>query len=272
MIEEIRVESWQHLQERLFEESWQPRLERFRSRCLYRGVSCVRHALVTSLARLGGDAALVESHLLRNFRKYARRDLAPDGSVWNWLAVAQHHGLPTRLLDWTYSPLVALHFVTDNPATFDRDGVVWCVDYHETSRQLPEVLARVLHAEGASVFTSEMLDSVASSLPALDALDGGPFVLFLEPPSLDERIVNQYAVFSLMSSPLSDLRDWLAEHPGVSRRLVVPAALKWEIRDKLDQMNVTERVLFPGPDGLCRWLTRYYGPRWEGSTLERRRD
>jgi hypothetical protein len=42
---------------------------------------------------------------------------------------------------------------------------------------------------------------------------------------------------------------------------VIPASLKWEIRDKLDQGNINERVLFPGPEGLTRWLKRYYMPR-----------
>jgi hypothetical protein len=73
--------------------------------------------------------------------------------------------------------------------------------------------------------------------------------------------VNQYALFSLLSSPTAHLHDWLAERPGLARRIVIPAELKWEVRDKLDQANVTERVLFPGLDGIARWLTRHYSPR-----------
>jgi hypothetical protein len=78
---------------------------------------------------------------------------------------------------------------------------------------------------------------------------------------LDDRIVNQYALFSMMSNPATDLDQWLTDHPELYRRIIIPHSLKWEVRDKLDQANITERVLFPGLDGLSRWLKRHYSPR-----------
>lgn len=265
---DIRVQSWIELHERLFEDSWRAPLGRWRSPFAYRGNGRAQDDLTTSLARLGSGHGDVEAHLLRNFRKYALRESRWDDSVWNWLAVAQHHGLPTRLLDWTYSPYVALHFATERLKDFHRDGAVWCVDYGKTNALLPARLRRLLSAEGSDVFTAEMLQRAASTLPAFDRL-GDEFVVFFEPPSLDERIVNQFALFSLMSSPAARLDDWLLRQPGVHRRLIIPAELKWEIRDKLDQSNLTERVLFPGLDGLSRWLSRYYARRpMPGGALE----
>ena len=106
-----------------------------------------------------------------------------------------------------------------------------------------------------------MLAHTAATLAEFDALARDPFVAFLEPPSLDERIVNQFALFSLLSGPSTRFDTWLETHPEAWRKIVVPAELKWEIRDKLDQANITERVLYPGLDGLSRWLKRYYTPK-----------
>ena len=258
---EIRVESWNDLQEALFAESWRPELDRHRSNHAFRGRTSANETLQTSLLRLGGDARSLEGYLLRNFRKYARRGDVPVDSVWDWLALGQHHGLPTRLLDWTYSPFVALHFATANLAAYDQDGVVWAMDYTRVHEQLPDRLRDVLDHEGANVFTPELLTRAAPTFRDLEAIADAAFCLFLEPPSLDERIVNQYALFSLLSDVRTSLDEWLAGREAVMRKILVPAGLKWEVRDKLDQANVTERVLFPGLDGLTAWLTRYYRPR-----------
>lgn len=257
-IEETRVESWNDLTEQLYEGSWRPELGRFRTQSAFRGLSTLEYRLETTLTRLRGHPARLEGHLLRNFRKYAHRDVVERDSLWNWLSVAQHHRLPTRLMDWTYSPYVAMHFATANTDKFDRDGVVWCVNYGRIRELLPEPLRVVLHKEGADVFTVEMLAGVAQSLERFDGLDKSPFAIFVEPPSLDDRIVNQYALFSVVSDATEGLEHYLNTHPGVARKVVIPAELKWEVRDKLDQANISERVLFPGLDGLSEWLKRHY--------------
>ena len=259
-MDEIRIDSWSELQDLLFSDSWNVELGRHRSDFAFRGCADSDADLSTSLAKLGGDASVLERHLLRNFRKYATGDAVPVDSAWNWLALGQHHGLPTRLLDWTYSPFVALHFATTTGDLFDRDGVVWMVDYVRAHELAPQPLRAELEAEGANVFTTEMLAAVANEVDELVGAEE-EYVLFVEPPSFDERIVNQYALFSLMSRPDASFDRWLEGHDELARRLVVPAELKWEVRDKLDQAGINERVLFPGLDGLTRWVTRYYAPR-----------
>jgi hypothetical protein len=252
-MDEVRARSWLELQELLFADSWNEQLALHRSNFAYRGHSDATVPLRTSLVRLGGDARELERQLIRNFRKYATSDAVPHDTSWDWLALGQHHGLPTRLLDWTYSPYVALHFATHNVEKYDRDGVVWMLNYVTAHEHLPSRLRDALDEEGAQVFTTELLAEVSPGLHDLDG-ENERFVLFVEPPSFDARIVNQYALFSVQSPVDLPIEEW-------AQRIVIPAELKWEIRDKLDQANVTERVLFPGLDGISRWLARYYAPR-----------
>lgn len=258
---DIRVESWCDLCERLYEHSWQQDLLRFRSNFAFRGLSDKAYSLKNSFTRRCGSYAHLEYHLLRNFSKYA--DVPWTGnnaSDWRWLTVAQHHGLPTRLLDWTYSPFVAAHFATADTDRFDCDGAIWFADYVKINKMLPCPLSDELVDHGANAFTLEMLEHALGNIKKFDAL-GDDLVLFFEPPSIDGRIVNQFAFFSVMSSPTAQLDRWLENNPDLYGRIIIPRELKWEIRDKLDLANITERILFPGLDGLASWLKRYYTPR-----------
>lgn len=280
MQSDIVVNTWSELQEELFRDSWDESIQRFRSPFVFRGLSEKSYRLATSLMRLGGPYASLERHLLRNFRKYGQDASQHFTSFWHLLGIAQHHSLPTRLLDWTYSPYVALHFATANHEKFHLDGVIWVVNFQEAHELLPDALRRCLNAEGAQAFTVELLSTltrrageeasveegsfsnVIRSLQEFDELaTDGEFLLFFEPPSLDQRIVNQFALFSVMPNCERAVDEWLEKHPGLFRRIVIPAAKKWEFRDKLDQCNITERVLFPGLDGLGSWLRRHYSPR-----------
>ena len=143
---------------------------------------------------------------------------------------------------------------------------IWCIDYKKAHKLLPKNLQSTLNSSISDVFTVDMLAQVAVDLDALngygdDSERSRQFVLFFEPPSLDERVINQFSLHSMMSSPTTILDDWLEEHAELCYKIVLPAKIKWEIRDKLDQANINERILYPGLDGLCRWLRRYYGPR-----------
>jgi hypothetical protein len=235
------------------------RHERVHSPLVFRGLASSEYSNVSSLARLSGDYAQLERHLIRNFRKYAHRE-APGPTLWDWLSLAQHHGLPTRLLDWTFSPLIALHFATARLP--DEEAVLWAVDCDGAHHLLPERFQAALGSEGATVFTTGMLAEQAPDLASLDAAgrDDEPFVLFFEPPSLNQRIVNQSAVLSAVADPEASMDAWLDEHPDLWHAWRLPPPVKREVREYLDQANVTERVLLPGLDGLAAWLRRYYSP------------
>ncbi|MCK1388689.1 FRG domain-containing protein [Bradyrhizobium sp. 21] len=254
------VESWDQLHAALYGIKVD-RHNRYRSDFVYRGVSDRNWHLDTSLQRLGSHYGTVEGPLLRNFLKYAGPDEVDSDALLYRLALAQHHGLPTRVLDWTTSPKVAAHFATWEEAHFDKDAAIWCVDVVQARELLPPDLRNKLRVEKAFVFSVEMLDDY-KRLAQFDEL-GGEFALFFEPPSLDGRIVNQAAILSMMPGAGLDMKAFLEKYDHLYERIIIPAALKWELRDKLDQDNVTERMLFPGLDGTSRWLKRYYsvGPK-----------
>src|ERR1043165_3400352 len=92
-VNEIRVESWKELMEALYHNDWAEELQRHRSPFVYRGLVDSSFTLSTSLNRHA--AGYLEGHLLRNFKKSSQLT-SPPMSDWLWLALAQHHGLPTR--------------------------------------------------------------------------------------------------------------------------------------------------------------------------------
>lgn len=262
-IPEHCVETWEEFNAQIFSKSWNEQIGRNRSNYVFRGLSDKDYKLKPSLNRICGDYTDLEKSILRNFRKYATIDAETLDNFWKTASLGQHHGLPTRLLDWTFSPYVAAHFATSDLTKYDVDCVIWCVDFVKCHKLLPIPLKKVLDNTNANSFSIDMLDEVAKNYDDLKKLEeesGHTYPLFFEPPSIDGRIVNQYALFSVMSDVNQTIHDWLSNHPNLCFKIIIPADKKLEFRDRLDQINITERTMYPGLDGLCQWLSRHYKP------------
>lgn len=262
MINEVRIESIEGILNLIDEQYYDENIKRHRSEFLYRGLPNAAYALKTSLERnCKKKGYALEQSILRNFSKYAQEESGIRGvSVWHQLAIGQHYGLPTRLLDWTYSPLMALHFATSDSNLDDldmHDACVWKISIHEQNSLLPPAYQDCLTRNNAYLLTIPMLTELAHSLGEYDAhMDGKAFAL-LEPPSIDQRIINQYSYFAVIPSKMESIEESLNTCQKVYK-YIIPKELKWRVRDMLDQMNMNERIAFPGLEGLSSWLKRHY--------------
>jgi len=272
-MQEIVIHSWDELQKAVFDDVWDEKVMRYRDNCVYRGAADQQWDLVPSLNRVCAHDLSLESHVFRQFRKYGYAELAEYSGFWSLLPVAQHHGLPTRLLDWTYSPMVAAHFATEDTEYYDRDGVIWQLDLKQFKEQLPEILRMQLRESDSNIFTIGMLEKLIPDFDWMKTLSDEPYAVFFEPSSMIDRIVNQYALFSVMSDSSVLLSDWIKEKNIDGKKIIIPKEVKLEIRDKLDYINISERMIYPGLDGVCKWITRRYaalGPMYNTKPMEQR--
>ena len=263
MIRYVTLNSFEELTQFISDQKFDPNIQRNRSFYLYRGLSNAAFHLQTSLQRNCRDKQNdLEASILRNFSKYAASE-APlqDASVWRQMAIGQHHGLPTRLMDWTFSPLMALHFATSGEALSEmdeHDAAVWKIDVSEFNRLLPARYQNVLEREKAYFFTIDMMDGLSNNTDAYDRDMGSKSMILLEPPSIDQRIINQYSYFSVTPSGIQNMEEFLDTQTENTVCYILPKEMKWRMRDMLDQMNINERIAFPGLDGLSLWIKRHY--------------
>jgi len=263
-IEEIRVETLGELVDRTTPTEYDTASGRLRAASVFRGSKRADWALLTSLDRLGGTSPPhgkqhLEEHILRNFIRYSRPHLQQQpANEWELLVTAQHHGLPTRLLDWTYSPLVAAHFATlgGDPRA---DRVIWRLDWGKLHAHfgLPQIAFLVQDLDG--LLREKGVDSLWK---LFGESEGGPveLVCMLDPPAIDNRIVVQAAAFTISTDKTRSFDEILRSN-GILHaltRFVIPAERINHLRDQLDLVTVDERRLFPDLDGVAAEMRRYY--------------
>jgi|WetSurMetagenome_2_1015567.scaffolds.fasta_scaffold323557_2 hypothetical protein len=202
---------------------------RTHTRWVFRGCGSLSYQLLPSVGRNPSYSREAEINLFRAFQRSAGQfaHTAPLND-WEWLALAQHHGLPTRLLDWTTNPLVACFFAVSGPEREDA----------------------VIYAH--SVRDEEVVDS---------RKDPDPFavsdVRFLLPAQNAPRIVSQRGLFSVHNVPESPWASGVLE----KNTFRIPYPVRTRFRRQLFKLGMDDAHIGADLDGLCRTLRWRYEAR-----------
>lgn len=209
----------------------------------YRGHADVSWTLIPSLAR---KREWIESEilLLKKFKQNAiPRIAAPLGSEWDWLFLAQHHGLPTRLLDWSENPLIGLYFACESDA--GADGRFWILrpnDLNEKSSPGTPGILLFGHDKILDHYLPEEAKSPSPIQPPVAAVAARSF----------GRIVAQSGTFTICHRSFEPLES---VHEGAYlESYSIPLARKAFIREQLKVLGINVMTVYPDLTHLAEYV------------------
>lgn len=170
----------------------------------------------------------------------------------SWLSLMQHHGAPTRLLDFSLSPYVALFFALE---VGDTDAVIYCINHNS------------IVSDDEDYFGSKRPDVYSKILDPLPTEDSICLFAF-EPTFSNQRLLAQQGLF-VATNTLDISHDKILQDYNISKRdafkIVIPAKLRFDGLRKLNKMNINSANIYPGLDGFCKSMRRQpvFGLEWQ---------
>lgn len=255
----------------------------------FRGQSDVKYHLEPGLFRkrkldehrsVGEYTRSLEKTMIYDFISESciyRPDIRRDDYL-SWLEIAQHHGLPTRLLDFTTNPLVALYFACISSS--NKDAYLWIINSEAYYRHIKD-RTDIVNLDNRSQITKIVNDEIINPIPDLHPVNKGfiQFPRMYKPNYYDERMAAQSSMFMIWAasqSPLDELlgdpKVWMkndsSKNPnGVIGRILIPSECKKELLLQLDVSGINEKTIYLGLDGVGKYLCQKYRNDGEGSEI-----
>lgn len=227
----------------------------------YRGLPSSKYKLLPTLHRYNIPVDS-EADLMNRFKQNAHEFLEerPQGE-WEWMLLARHHGLPSRLLDWTENPLVGLFFASEANRHKNNDGILWCLSPQQlhsaaSRRDPPDGALPMLLDEEEPSPSNELLSNYRTSRVSQtsDEISVPPA------PALsirtNKRIQAQLGVFTIHHADRTPLERW--GDRSHLWKLIVPKACKTKIQGELRRVGITSLTLFPQLDNVALEAKRDY--------------
>lgn len=226
--------------------------------------------------RLVGECSQMEYNILRDFISEACRYVhnIPTNDIPAWLEVAQHFGVPTRLLDFTQSALVALYFACSDLK--NTDASVWIINEEAYNRVFFDERS-LIHASQSQLAVQSIVNNEVIRddwKPHDDPDEFYQYPWIYKPIYHEERMNMQASVFMLWAAQRYELTHFMKpeyymlpddsisnQMTGVIGCIVIPADKKRVILDQLNALNINEKFIYPGLDGVGRYIKAKYSSK-----------
>lgn len=218
--------------------------------------------------RLFNREPVTENNLVEEFRQRAPAvyNNCPSSNEYaNWLTLMQHHNLPTRLLDWTSSPLVAAYNACKPETKQEGDSYIWALAPERLNYQMKLESDRcntfIKMGEGGHLFSLDhfvVSDRVGNAFSDQEWKDRVPVAVYS--PHLNSRMANQHAYFTLHDGKtgLNNRFSATASNPLILDKFHVASEKKEGLRAELDRLGVNASTLYPDLDNLAKYLDKKY--------------